>query len=197
MSAPGEITLLLQQANQGNTDAADQLFRLVERELRAIAAKRKQQLCQDVTLTGLVDEAFCKLVGQDQTQWQSGDRKKFFSYAATKIHNLLINELKARNTEKRGGEYNRVDLEVADADASDKTDEYPTMLLDLQTALDEMPGEAEFEKNVFRIRYFLGCTVEETADILGVTESEVKQSSQRVRSWLKWKMKSYDQDTSL
>lgn len=194
MSEPGEITLLLQQANQGDGHAADRLFRLVEKELRAIAANRQRQVHQDVTLTGVVDEAFCKLIGQNNTQWKTGDRQKFFQYAATKIHNILVDSLRASQRAKRRNEYQRVGLDFADPD--DKADgvESHTLLLDLKTALDEMPPESETDATIFRIRYFLGCTIEETAEIMGVSESEVSRAFQRVRLWLQWAMKSYSQD---
>lgn len=177
MSEPGEITLLLQQANQGDGHAADRLFRLVEKELRAIAANRQRQVHQDVTLTGVVDEAFCKLIGQNNTQWKTGDRQKFFQYAATKIHNILVDSLRASQRAKRRNEYQRVGLDFADPD--DKADgvESHTLLLDLKTALDEMPPESETDATIFRIRYFLGCTIEETAEIMGVPKAKSAELS--------------------
>lgn len=194
MAEPGDITLLLQLADQGDGQAADQLFRLVEKELRAIASRRQKQINQDVTLTGLVDQAFCRLVGENNTQWGSGDRRKFFKYAAIKMHNILIDELRAKQTEKRGRDYERVDLESVELEDGGNAGQYQTMLLDLKAALDEMPAEAEIDEIVFRIRYFLGCTIEETAEILNLSQSDVKKSSQKTRSWLKWKMASYRQE---
>ncbi|MGF1580607.1 MAG: sigma-70 family RNA polymerase sigma factor [Gemmataceae bacterium] len=191
MSEPGDITLLLQQADQGDRQAADRLFRLVENELRGIARKRQQHILPSITLTGVVDEVFCKLVGQEITQWQSGDRQKFFKYAATKIHNLLINEVKTRQASKRDQRVKHQGLEgVGSYQEKTKTD-YHTLIMDLKTALADMPPEAERDQSVFRIRYFLGCTVEETAEILDLTENEVKKATKRARTWLQWHMKSY------
>src|SRR5436309_13836776 len=106
MSTPGDVTLLLQKAEQGDRNAADALYRLVEKDLRAIAGKRKKRFENPLegSTTVLVDDAFCKLVGNDVTIWQPGDRGKFFSYVANKIHDLLVDTARAQLAQKRGGE---------------------------------------------------------------------------------------------
>src|SRR6266851_2992229 len=84
MIEAGKITVLLQQAEQGNQDAENQLFPLVEADLRQIAEKRLKGMKREVDLsaTMLIDEAFAKLVGKNETQWLPGDRSKFFGYMA-------------------------------------------------------------------------------------------------------------------
>ncbi len=106
MQSPGEVTFLLQKACGGDRMASDELYRLVEKDLRAIAGKRKQRFKNvlEGSTTVLVDDAFCKLVGNDVTIWQPGDRGKFFSYAANKIHDLLVEAARARMAQKRGGD---------------------------------------------------------------------------------------------
>src|SRR5437588_7388165 len=115
-STPGEVTILLQQAESGDRDAADKLYRLVERDLRAIAGKRKQRFGNpmDGSTTVLVDDAFCKLVGSDVTTWLPGDRGKFFSYVANKIHDLLVEAARSQAALKRGGDRRQVGLEGLD-----------------------------------------------------------------------------------
>ena len=92
MSQPGEITDLLRRADQGDRDAAGRLFALVEGDLRAIARKRKRAVPVggDQSTTLLVDDAFLRLVGQQATTWEPGDRRKFFGYAANQIHQMLV-----------------------------------------------------------------------------------------------------------
>src|ERR1700736_2544802 len=116
MPAPGEVTILLQKAGRGDRAAADELYRLVEKDLRAIAGKRKRRFENPLegSTTVLVDDAFCKLVGSDVTNWQPGDRGKFFSYAANKIHDLLVEAARARLAQKRGGGRQHVDVNVLD-----------------------------------------------------------------------------------
>jgi RNA polymerase sigma factor (TIGR02999 family) len=198
MAEPGEITLLLQRADRGEKEAAEQLFRMVEKELKAIASKRKQAVAphRDITITGLVDEAFCRLVGQQATVWQAGDRRKFFSYAATKIHNLLVNMLKAEGAAKRGRGRQRVGAEVIDSlEGGTGPVDQLELLLDLQTALDEYVDFAEADAIIFRIRYFLNCTFEETAEIVGVSVTEAKRSFARSRLWLQRRLRSlHDED---
>lgn len=196
MSTLGELTLLLQKAQQGDVQASDDLFRMVEQDLRAIAKKRQQRICQDITLTGLIDQAFCKVVGNSATRWQAGARRKFFVYAATKIHNILVNNLRRTRTRKHGGTMNRADLDVDNLPNQDQGTEFRTLFVDLETALNDVPPSAQQAAEIFRIRFFLGCTVSETADIMGLSEKNVKRGSQRIRSWLQWKMKAYRRDES-
>lgn len=195
MSTPGDITMLLQQAENGDSDAADQLFRMVQEDLRAIAKKRRQGFPKgiDASTTILVNEAFVRLVGQNSTPWQAGDRKKFFSFAATKIHNYLVNSVRGQEAEKRGGDRKQVEWEKAEVSAFDADSfENQELLIDLKTALDEFHEFAEEDAILFRIRYFLGCTFEETAEIMGVSVTEAKRSFNRAKLWLKRELRSYD-----
>lgn len=198
MAEPGEITRLLQRADQGENDAAEQLFRLVEKELKAIAFRRKQAFTarQDFSVTALVDEAFCRLVGQQATVWQAGDRRKFFSYAATKIHNILVNMLKAENAEKRGRGRRRVGAEVIESLADPRGEiAHLEVLLDLQTALEEHAEFAETDAILFRMRYFLNCTFAEAAEIMGISATEAKRSFARSKLWLQKRLRSlHDED---
>ncbi len=166
MPAPGKVTLLLQQASRGNRAAADALYRLVEKDLRAIAGKRKQRFDnpQECSTTILVDDAFRKLVGSDQTSWQPGDRSKFFSYIANKIHDLLVDAARAKLAQKRGGGRRQVDVAALDPAAAHQRSGGGNGLHDRSEKRPRPPGGfAPQEALAFRIYYFLGCTFEETA----------------------------------
>jgi RNA polymerase sigma factor (TIGR02999 family) len=194
MPAPGEVTFLLQKAGAGDRAAADQLYRVVEKDLRAIAGKRKKRFENPLegSTTVLVDDAFCKLVGNDVTTWQPGDRGKFFSYVANKIHDLLVEAVRAKLAQKRGGDRKQVELDPA-APGSLALEEGDFMI-DLKNALDRMEAFAQQEAIAFRIYYFLGCTFDETADILQVSATEVKRLCKKAQMWLQRELKGYEHD---
>lgn len=190
----GEITMLLQQVDGGDNSAADALYRLVQSDLRAIAGKRKKRFEDPLegSTTVLVDDAFCKLVGRDVTTWRPGDRGKFFSYAATKIHDMLVESARARGAQKRGGDRQRYDVNVLDPAAGAALPEDDSdFVIDLKTALDKLSAFAEAEVRAFRIYYFLGSTFEETAEILGVSATEAKRLCKKAQMWLQRELKEY------
>lgn len=192
MPTPGEVTVLLQKAGGGDCAAAEELYRLVEKDLRAIAAKRKQHFGNllEGSTTVLVDDAFCKLVGNDVTTWQTGDRGKFFSYAANKIHDELVEAARARMAQKRGGNRQQVDINALNPVAPGAPEE-SDFVIDLKSALDRLDVFAPGEARVFRIYYFLGCTFDETAKILQVSATEVKRLCKKAQMWLQRELKDY------
>ncbi len=198
MPTPGEFTFLLQKADGGDRAAADELYRLVEKDLRAIAGKRKQRFQNplDGSTTVLVHDAFLKLVGTDATVWQPGDRGKFFSYAANKIHDLLVEAARARLAQKRGGDRQQFDVAALDPTAHSRAVEESDFVIDLKNALDRLDGFAPNESRAFRIYYFLGCTFDETADILQVSATEVKRLCKKAQMWLQRELKDYGHESS-
>lgn len=198
MPNPGEVTLLLQKAEAGDRAAADSLYRLVEKDLRAIAGKRKQRFANplDGSTTVLVDDAFLKLVGNDATNWQPGDRGKFFSYIANKIHDLLVDAARAKLAQKRGGDRAQIDVEVLDPASPKSADlDESDFMIDLKQALDRLEVFAAREAQAFRIYYFLGCTFDETADLLKVSATESKRLLRKAQMWLQRELKGYEHAT--
>jgi RNA polymerase sigma factor (TIGR02999 family) len=196
MREAGDITRLLQEAEQGNREAAERLFVLVEEDLRKIARKRKRGINVDanVSTTVLVDEAFCRLVGQAKTAWQPGDRRKFFGYISVKIHDLLIDLLRKQQAKERGGDWQRVELEAEQEGPSPGPADRLDLLLDLKDALLRLQEFAWNDAVLFRIRFFLECTFEETAEIMGISKTEAVRSYQRTQLWLRRELKEYDLD---
>lgn len=193
MNDAGELTQLLQKADAGDREAADRLYRLVERDLRAIAGRRKKRLESplEASTTVLVDDAFLRLVGGEVTTWLPGDRGKFFSYAAVKIHDLLVEAARARQALKRGGGRHRVDLDVLQPEAEDDSD----FVLDLHAALTRLETFAPREARAFRIHYILGCTFDETAEILDASATEAKRLCKKAQLWLQRELKDHGDDT--
>ena len=106
-----EVTQLLNAAEQGDSKAADELLPLVYEELRRLASAKmaKESPGQTLQPTGLVHEAWLKLVGNDQSSWQN--RSHFFSVAAESMRRILIDRARRKARQRHGGEYQRVDME--------------------------------------------------------------------------------------
>jgi RNA polymerase sigma factor (TIGR02999 family) len=193
MSQPGEITQLLQEADQGRPEAANELFTLVEDDLRAIVHKRRAATADaELSTTVLVHDAFLRLVGQRETVWQPGDRRKFFGYFARKVQDLLVQDLRARAAQKRGGQHRRADGSEELEHLGEPTGADPDLLLDLKDALDRFEQFAPDEALVFRLRCYLGCTFEEVAEVVSVSLAEAKRSYQRAKLWLQRELESYE-----
>lgn len=196
MDDAGSITRLLAAADLHDPQAADALYHLVKDDLQRIARKRKRVVGVrggvDASTTGLVDDAFCRLVGAGATRWQAGDRRKFFSYVSRKIHGDLIDLLRREGAEKRGGDRGREEL--ADDHPAAPPGDQLAVLVDLQAALDRLEQFNPDGAALVRYRHFLGCTFEEAADLMGVSKTEAVRVHQRALLWLKRELKEYDLD---
>jgi RNA polymerase sigma factor (sigma-70 family) len=143
-----------------------------------------------------VDDAFCKLIGSDVTTWQPGDRGKFFSYVATKIHDLLVDAARAKLAQKRGGDRQQLDVGVLDPATPGSAElEETDFMIDLKNALDKLETFAQRESIAFRIYYFLGCTFDETAEILQISATEAKRLLRKAQMWLQRELKGYEPKT--
>lgn len=198
MIEPAEnFTLLLQQAEAGDKEAANQLYLLVHDELRAVASRRKRKYQQNVDFptTALVNDAFMKIVGQDCTEWKSGDRSKFFGYAAKKIHDMLVDAYKAAKTRKRDNGFQKVELEDGGLDPQAAENfQHGQLIIQLKDALEKFETFAPDEGMLFRIKYFLGCTIEEVAEIMDLPTWKVQDGVKKARMWLRRELKDHQND---
>lgn len=176
-----EVTQILDQIQQGNPTATNELLPLVYAELRRLAVHRMRKEQPGLTLqpTALVHEAYIRLVGDAALKWDG--RAHFFGAAAEAMRRILIENARRHNSRKQGGNVNR--RELADDDAiviGDNTDE----LLDLDAALTKLAmHEPELAKLV-ELRYFAGLTVEEAAQAMGLSARTVKRNWAFARAWL-------------
>jgi len=187
------ITTLLQHAAQGDRQAGDRLFGLVEKDLRAIATAvlaHKAAARLDVSPTMLVNDAFLHLVGTDQISWHPGDRKKFFAFASKRMHELVIQVRRAEAAEKRGRHLTRiVGAEQLIADERGGSLDDLQFLIDLEAALERFDRFGGNDVLAFRLRFFFGCTYPEMAALLGVSVTEAKRAFQRASRWLQSELK--------
>ncbi|TWU48096.1 ECF-type sigma factor [Rubripirellula reticaptiva] len=181
-----DITQILSAIEQGDPNAASDLLPLVYEELRRLAASRMNHEKSGQTLqpTALVHEAFLRLVGSgDAHQWDG--RGHFFAAAAEAMRRILIENARRKGRVKRGGELKRHDLEDnAAAIDPDNFDE----LLSLDEALNKLAVEDTQLAKLVELRYFTGLTIEETANVLGVSARTTKRNWAYARAWLQREM---------
>lgn len=175
-----EITRLLHAFGEGERAAFDHLIPLVYAELRQVARRQLRRLRPGDTLgtTGLVHEAYIKLVDQERAGWQ--DRDHFFAIAARAMRQILVNYAKAKQTGKRGGGREVMELDEARVAAPQPE----ARLLALDAALERLEELDPRLPQVVECRFFAGLNQEETARALGVSERTVRRDWQRARAWL-------------
>ena len=176
-----DVTRMLSAIEHGDPHAADQLLPLVYDELRQLAAQRLAQEKPGQTLqpTALVHEAYLRLVDVNQAQhWDS--RGHFFAAAAEAMRRILVENARRKGRMKRGGELRRIDLESADLAASAVPDD----LLDLDDALTRLSAEEPEAAELIKLRLFAGLSIDEAAQVLGVSRSTAYDHWAYARAWL-------------
>src|SRR5436853_6710206 len=163
-----DVTRILSALEQGDPQAAGQLLPLVYRELRALAARRLAQEKPGQTLqaTALVHEAYLRLVGGDQApHWNS--RAHFFGAAAEAMRRILVDQARRKQADKRGGRGRRVPLDAVDFACTPPEDD----LLDIDEALTRLAAEDPQAASLIQLRYFAGLSVEDAAEVVGLSRS--------------------------
>ena len=184
---PATVTQLLEAACDGDRAALDQLFPLVYEELRTRARRQRHHWQGDYTLntTALVHEAYIKLVDQGGAQWTN--RAHFFSIAARAMRHILLDYVRHRKAQKRGGGQQKLSLEEIQ-EAGKKplvlTEERAEALLALEEALCRLEQISEREGRIVECRFFGGMTIEETAEALGISPATVSRKWTIARAWL-------------
>lgn len=176
-----QITQILQDAERGDPRAAEELLPLVYNELRKLAAAKMANEPTGHTLqpTALVHEAWLRLVGND-AQIQFANRAHFFAAAAEAMRRILIERARRKGAGKRGGNWQRIDLDKVEiaAEADDDT------LLVVNEALEKLAKEDPNAAEIAKLRFFGGLTLEEAAQALGVTERTANRYWAFARVWL-------------
>lgn len=182
MLSPGmsDATLLLAAVEQGKPYAAEELLKLVYDELRRLAAFRmaQQPVGQTLQPTALVHEAWLKLVGSENTSFKN--RAHFFSAAAEAMRHILIDRARRKQTQRHGGGLERVVLEEFEL-VSPMPDE---QLLNVNDALEKFALQYPAQAEVVKLRYFVGMSNEEIAQLLAISVSTVKNYWNFSRAWL-------------
>ena len=175
-----ETTRLLRAWAGGDRDALDRLTPLVYSELRRIASRymRDEARGRSIQTTALVHEAWLKLVDVKNVDWQH--RAHFFAIAARIMRHILLDRARRRVAARRGGDSPRVEL----ADVPDAASLRARELISLDLALDAFAQVDARKARVVELRFFGGLSVEETAQVLGVSSDTVHRDWRLARAWL-------------
>jgi RNA polymerase sigma factor (TIGR02999 family) len=179
-SASHKITRLLDLINQGHNEASSDLFSIVYMELRKIARNRMARESPGHTLqpTALVHEAYIRLMADESSRFEN--RAHFFSAAAEAMRRILIEHARKKNRNKRQGNMQRIDLDETLAVQEPKADE----LLELDEALSKLEQHDKQMSDVLKMRFFVGLTVQETAEILNAAPRTIDRQWAAARAWL-------------
>jgi len=175
-----EITDLLIDWTNGDAQAQDQLFPLVEKELHRLAHyyMRRFQPGNTIQTTALINETYLRLIDQKRINWQN--RAHFFGIAAKMMRRIMLNYVRDRKRLKRGGTAIAVSLSDMEIVSEARSEE----LLALDEALTRLSKFDERKANVVEMRYFGGLSVEETAQVLKVSRITVMRDWQIAKAWL-------------
>jgi RNA polymerase sigma factor (TIGR02999 family) len=179
-----DVTRILQAIEHGDPKAADELLPLVYQELRKLAAHKMAHEAPGQTLqpTALVHEAWLRLSGGDaQAQFQN--RAHFFAAAAEAMRRTLIERSRRKRAQRHGGGQQRVELdEVEELSFVPQKDD--DQLLALNDALDKLAVQNKVEAELVKLRYFVGMTNAEAAEVLRISEGVAKHYWIHARTWL-------------
>jgi RNA polymerase sigma factor (TIGR02999 family) len=175
-----EITLLLQAAESGQSQASDKLLPLVYEELRRLAAARMAQEAGGQTLQApaLVHEAWLRMVGEGDRTWQN--RAHFFGAAAEAMRRILIDRARRKSSLKHGGGKERLDIE--ELELADTTPDEKVLLVN--DALEQLETDQPERARVVVLKYFGGLTNKEVAEALDIGERSVDRHWMCAKSWL-------------
>lgn len=190
MPASEDMTQILTAATAGDQVAADKLLPLVYDELRALAARYLQEERPSHTLqtTALVHEAYLKLIDQRRAKWK--DRTHFFAVAATAMRRILVNHAKAKKRSKRGGDQEKISLDVAAAIYEERALD----LVALDEALEQLAAMDQQQSRIVELRFFGGLTVDEVAEVLGISARTVHREWTTARAWLRGQITQGNED---
>lgn len=181
-----ELTQILSDLRRGVPGASERLLPIVYTELRGIAGRVFAAYKVDdiaVQPTMLVHDVFLKLTAKTEINWES--RFHFYAVAANATRQLLVDHVRTRNADKRGGNWRRVTL----ASIEENQEVNPAIdLLDLEDAIHELGTIAPRQEQIVVMRFFGGLTVEEIASVLSVSPRTIQYDWRMARSWLRTRL---------
>jgi RNA polymerase sigma factor (TIGR02999 family) len=176
-----DVTRILSAIEQGDPRASEELLPLVYRELRRLAQQRLAQEKPGQTLqaTALVHEAYLRLIGGQEAQsWDN--RGHFLAAAAEAMRRILVESARRKRAEKRGGQWERHDLDGVDIAAPAPSED----LLALDEALAKLEAEDPVKGQLVKLRYFAGLSEEDAASVLGISRATVQRHWRYAKAWL-------------
>ncbi len=177
------ITLLLSEWKQGDKDAINKLMDYVYEDLKQRASVYMQNERPDHTLqtTGLVHEAFIKLVDKNEIEWT--DRNHFLAIASKVMRRIIVDYARRRKRDKRGGKHENLPLEEARYASQKGISQVDLIALD--EALHKLATFDERQAKIVELKYFGDMTLDEIAEILDVSKTTVKRDWNIAKAWLR------------
>jgi RNA polymerase sigma-70 factor (ECF subfamily) len=175
-----EVTTLLIDWRQGNQEALDRLMPIIYEELRRRAHRymQGQRKGHSLQTTGLIDETYLRLLDCSKVSWKN--RAHFFAVTARLMRRILVDHARAHSYKKRGGGLERISLDLNQIPAiRDDPD-----LVALDDALEALAAEDDRKSRVVELRFFGGLSVEETAEVLGISGQTVMRDWRLAKVWL-------------
>ena len=187
-----DVTQILVRIEEGDAQATNDLFPLVYEELKNLAtAKLKHEGdSQSLEATGLVHEAYLRLVNSQDDQWSG--RAHFFSAAAEAMRRILIDQARSRKSLKRGGLDKTLSLDTVGPITAKKADE----LISLNDALDHLQEVDQQKAQLVKLKFFVGMTTQQAAELMGIPLRTAERSWAFARAWLYQKMGDFDGETA-
>ena len=175
-----ELTRILDSLQRGHAKASDELLPLVYNELRRLASHKMAQIPPGQTLqpTALVHEAYLRLIGNDNPKWDG--RGHFFAAAAEAMRRILIENARRKSALRHGGGQRRLDINELEIAAEAKDEE----MLAVNEVLEEFANRDKEKAELVKLRYFVGLTLEEAAEVLGISVTMAKRHWAYARAWL-------------
>jgi RNA polymerase sigma factor (TIGR02999 family) len=185
MDTAPDVTQLLLAWSDGDREALDELTPLIYRELKKLAESylRRERVGHTLQPTALAHEAYIKLIDQQNVRWQN--RAHFFGIAAQAMRRILVDHARARLAGKRGSGAAVVALD----DAVDVSDQRADQLIALDEALKSLAELDPDKSRVVELKYFGGMTLEEIAEVLGVSRATVIREWRMAKAWLYGELK--------
>ena len=176
-----QITQLLNQWSNGDAEVLGDLMPLVYVELRRQASRylRRERSNHTLQPTALINEAYLKLIDQREVKWQN--RAHFFAIAAQAMRRILVDYARERKREKRGGAAENLPLDEALTIVSQ---EKSVDLVALDEALNNLAKFDERQAKVVELRYFSGLSIDETAEVLNVSNVTIRRDWNMAKAWL-------------
>jgi RNA polymerase sigma factor (TIGR02999 family) len=175
-----DVTQVLADVSRGEPKAANELLSLVYEELRRLAAAKMASEAPGQTLqaTALVHEAWLRLTGDEKRKWN--DRTHFFAAAAEAMRRILVDNARRKRAERHGGGHQRVEMPEIASPVAQNDDQ----LLAVNEALEQLTAQDKRKAELVKLRYFVGLTIEEAADVLGISVPTANRHWAYARAWL-------------
>jgi RNA polymerase sigma-70 factor, ECF subfamily len=179
--SPEEVTRLLIEWNNGNKEALDKLMPVVYEELRRLAHHymRHERPGQTLQTTALVNEAYIRLADYKKMGWQG--RAHFFAVAAQVMRRILVERARKHHSAKRGGDPQQVSLDEAATVSRQRLEE----VMAVENALTSLEALDPRRGRIVELRFYGGLSVEETAEVLGISAPTVKREWRAAKAWLR------------